>query len=478
MQTNKTLNILVADSIKIPVQGLSTPLERKIQERLIFTNPEYEMRHNRGEWIGSIPPQINCIRKSGRNYILPRGFLDQLLELCKKFQQPYRLTDRRRFLDPVPMEFYGQLKDYQQEAAEAVLDKEFATLIGGHKSGKTVIAIYTIAQRRQPTLVMIPRLSLLESWLTKIDNFLQIPQSEVGLFIEGTHRLGKHITIAHTGELMRHWKDVRNHVGSLVVDDCERCPSKVFTFLVPNFDTYYMLGLTGTTQRRDRLSRFIYFYIGDVAYSIADKDAREGRGIIPAQVVARPTEFEYPYRSRTDFPSMIQALMQDTQRARLIADDIEAELRRKPQPLVVLSGGEEQNRTLREELEKRGIDVMTYEQPPEEETEAEDDELYLKRTSMFDNLSESESKAILLTPKTIMRCYRDLNSKVLFLAVPLYFKKQLAHAIRNLYRNGDGNEERLKIYDYVDQRVSLLENYFRMRSYNYGVPPNALLNLN
>ena len=34
----------------------------------------------------------------------------------------------------------------------------------------------------------------------------------------------------------------------------------------------------------------------------------------------------------------------------------------------------------------------------------------------------------------------------------------------------------LTIYDYVDTRVGILDNYFRMRSYSYGVHPDLLLN--
>ena len=474
----KTLNILVADSIKVPTQGLPPALERKIHERLVFTNPDYEMRHNRGEWIGSIPPQISCIRKVGRHYLLPRGFLDQLLELCKKFQQPYRIVDRRRLLDPLPIEFHGQLKDYQQEAAEAILDKDFATLVGGHKSGKTVIALYCIAQRRQPTLVLIPRLNLLEGWLTKIENFLQIPQSEVGVLTETDHRIGEQITIAHTGEMMKYWRDIRNQVGSVILDDCQRCPSKVFTYLIANFDSYYMLGLTSTTQRRDRLSRFIYYYVGDVVYSINEKDAREGRGIIQARVVARTTEFNYPYQSRSDYSLMLQALMQDAERTRLIADDIEAELREASQPLLVLSGGDEQNQALTDELDRRGIRVMAYEQPEGEAGGEQPDEVCESSPSTDEKPLSSEPVAILVTPQTLTQCARSLNFKVLFLAVPVFFKKRLAYAIRNLHQNGNESGERLKIYDYVDQHVGLLENYFRMRSYNYGVHPDVLLNPN
>ncbi len=471
----KTLNILLAECIKIPTDGLSPLLDRKIHERLVVTNPDYEMRHNRGEWIGTIAPQISCMRQKGHSYALPRGFLDQLLDLCKRFQQPYRLVDRRRTLDLIPLEFHGELKGYQQDAAEAVLERDFATLVGGHKSGKTVISLYTIAQRRQPVLVLIPKLDLLEGWLTKIENFLQIPRSEVGLFAEGVHQPGKYITMGHTGEVMRYWRKIWDRIGYLVIDECQRCPSKVLTHLIPNFDCRYMLGLSNTAQRRDRLSKLVYYYIGDMVYGIDEKDAREGRGIIHAHVVTRSTEFEFPYNSRSDYVPMLEALMRDEKRSGIIADDIQEELARNPEPLLVLCGGEEQNRVLSAELEKRGISVLSYGQKAadvETASEAVADE----ETPCPDPPPESSPVAVLLTPQTLSHCFHNLNSQVVFLAVPLYFGQPLANALRELQQNGAGSDRRFKIFDYVDRRVALLENYFRMRSYNYGVHPDVLLN--
>ena len=471
----KVLSILIADSIKIPTEGLNPLLERKIHERLVFTNPEYEMRHNRGEWIGNIPPQISCLRQKGRSYLLPRGFLDQLIELCRKCQQPFRLVDHRRSFDPRPLEFHGELKSYQQEAAEALLEKDFATLVGGHKSGKTVIALYTIAQRRQPTLILIPKLELLQGWLTKIENFLQIPTSEIGVFSEGAHRVGKDITIAHTGEAMRHWKKIADQVGYLIVDECQRCPAKVITHTIPNFDTRCMLGLSNTTQRKDRLSRIVYYYVGDVVYAINEKDAREGRGIIHAHVIARPTEFEYPYHSRADYAPMLQSLMQDKARIRIIADDIEREIRKASHPLLVLSSGENHDEVLRAELNDRDIKVHTF-LPAGETGAPSDGDSPGNGSSGCRSPLPSEPVALFVTPQTLTECSRMLHSSVLFLTVPTYFRMTLANAIGEIHTNGNGEGGKLKIYDYVDQRIGLLENYFRMRSYNYGVHPDVLLN--
>lgn len=463
----KTLNIVLAEWVKVPAEGLPPLLERKLHERLVFTNPDYEMRHNRGEWIGNIPPQINCLRQKGRNYLLPRGFLDQFLDLCRKFQQPFRIVDRRRAFDPVPVEFHGELKSYQQDAAEAILDHDFATMVGGHKSGKTVIALYTIAQRRQPTLVLLPKLDIMDSWLTKIENFLQIPRSEVGVFAGGVHEIGNLITLAHTGEILRFWRKIWDRIGYLIVDECQRCPSKILTQLLPSFDCRYMLGLSNTTQRKDRLSRLVYYYVGDVVYTINEKDAREGRGIIHAQVTARATDFEFPYHSRADYPVMIQALSEDPERTRIIADDIEAEYREEPKAVVVLSAGPGPDEALRNELERREIPVF-----PLYDTEPGDEDGPC-------HLSLPEGRGVILvTPETLTECAQAISTNVLFLAVPVYFRKALAAAILGLHQNGTNPEGRIRIYDYVDQRVGLLDNYFKMRSYNYGIHPDLLLHPN
>lgn len=467
----KSINILLSEWIKIPVDGLPPLLDRKLHERLVFTNPDYEMRHNRGEWIGNIPAQISCIKQKGRNYLIPRGFLDQLTDLCKKFQVPFRIVDRRRSFEPIQMEFHGELKSYQQDAAEAVLEHDCGTLVGGHKSGKTVISLYTIAQRRQPTLIIIPKIDLLDGWLRKIESFLQIPNSEVGIFSGGVHQVGQQITIGHTGEVMRYWRKIYDKVGYIVVDESQRSPSKVLTGMIPNFDCRYILGLSNTVQRKDRLFKLIYYYLGDVVYTINEKDAREGRGIIPGKIIARTTPFSYPYHSRSDYSPMLKELMTNEDRNRAIADDVQAELQSGEKPVLILSGGEEHDSALSAELAKRGIDSFAC-NPPSAAGEGN------SSAGAMSHLPPGAHQAsvLLLSPRVFAQCASLLKVNVIFLAVPVYFQKGLANAIRELGADGESTSLQLKIYDYVDTRVGILDNYFRMRSYNYGIHPDLLLN--
>lgn len=468
----KNVNVLLCEWIKLPAEGLPPVLEKKLHERLIFTNPDYEMRHNRGEWIGNIPAQISCLKQKGRNYLIPRGFFDQFIDLCKKYQIPYRLIDRRRHLDPIRIEFHGELKNYQQEAAEAVLEHDCCTLVGGHKSGKTVIALYTIAQRSQPTVIIVPKVDLFDGWLRKIESFLRIPASEVGIFSGGTHQVGKQITICHTSEIMRHWRKIYDSVGYAIFDESQRSSSKILTGLVPNFDCRFLLGLSNSAQRKDRFLKLVHYYLGDVVYSIDEKDAREGRGIIPGTVIARQTDFNYPYNSRADYQLMLKDLMLDPERNRKIADDVEIELQKGEERVVVLSGGEDQDDALTAELGQRGIEAFSYNRFCADAAAVSSDD------GNDEALREvaSKAKVLLVSPRAMPQCSRILKSHVVFLAVPIYFQKNLSNAIRDMCNDGDSADGRLTIYDYVDSQVGILDNYFRMRSYNYGVHPDLLLN--
>jgi len=469
----KNVNVLLSEWIKVPVDGLPSMLDRKLHERLVFTNPDYEMRHNRGEWIGNIPAQISCLKQKGRSYLIPRGFLDQFNELCKRYQLPVRMIDRRRYFDPISIEFHGELKPYQQDAAEAVLEHDCATMVGGHKSGKTVIALYTISQRRQPTLIIIPKIDLLDGWLRKIESFLQIPSSEVGIFTGGTHEVGNQITIGHTGEIMRYWRKIYDKVGYIIFDESQRSPSKVLTGLIPNFDCRFILGLSNTVQRKDRLLKLIHFYLGDVVYTINEKDAREGRGVVSGNVIARATDFSYPYNSRADYPAMLRDLMLNSVRNRKIADDVEKELGKGEDRVLVLSGGDDQDDALSAELNQRGIKSFSYNRFCSNPKIVNSDE---GNNNNVLPAAASQARVLFISPRIFPNCSHSLKSHVVFLAVPVYFQKNLSNAMRDMCQDGDAADCRLTIYDYVDSRVGILDNYFRMRSYSYGVHPDLLLN--
>jgi hypothetical protein len=205
-------------------------------------------------------------------------------------------------------------------------------------------------------------------------------------------------------------------------------------------------------QRKDRLLKLINYYLGDVVYSINEKDAREGRGVITGTIIARPTDFSFPYNSRTDYTAMLKDLMMNHERNFKIVDDVEAEIAKGEERLLVLSGGGEQDDVLSAELNRRGIEAFSYKPP-----------------------GAFKARVVLISPRAMPFISHVLKAHVVFLAIPVYFQKGLSNAIRDLCQDEDSSGNRLTIYDYVDSKVGILDNYFRMRSYNYGVHPDLLL---
>ncbi len=455
----KTVNIVVSERVRVPSAALPPMLKKKLTERLVFINPEYEFRQSRGEWLGSIPPQIHCLYEQRRNYFIPRGFLNQLLALCQNFGVTYRLIDRQRELEPVEFQFHGVLKDYQELAYEEMITRDHGTLVGGAKSGKTVIALYLISQRQQPTMIVVPNVSLLGHWKEKLVRFLKVSPEEVGIIGEGKFEVGPRVSVAHVSALYRRVREVRDKVGHLVVDECHRTPSRTFTQVVSNFDCRFLLGLSSTNQRRDRLARLIYYYVGDILHQIDARKATEIRAIFQADLVVRQTDFEYPYESSDDYPAMLKALARDPVRNRLIADDISREMSEGAgAPLLVLTQDEDQDNTLKDMLDKEGVSRVSL-----------DLELVGKGEKRLDEqLKSKKIQVVLANRQFFQKMISETKFEALFLTTPLNFRGRTIDWFQGMLRRNDG-QPLMKVYDYVDSKISILDNFFRMRSYAYGL---------
>ena len=141
--------------IKITIQDGPEDLRAELKSRLSFTNPKWIENDKRGYWNGKTPQVLKFYEMShDDSLVIPRGFIKQLLSLCKRHEVQYDLEDRRRTLPEVDFSFRGELRPFQQEAVKEILERDFGTLSAPTGAGKTVIALYLIAKRKQPCLVI------------------------------------------------------------------------------------------------------------------------------------------------------------------------------------------------------------------------------------------------------------------------------------------------------------------------------------
>lgn len=161
----------------------------------------------------------------------------------------------------------GRLRPFQDQAVKKMLARDFGTLSAPTGSGKTVMALAMIAQRRQTALIITHTKELLSQWVNRIGQCLGIPSDEVGRIGDGKRGPGARSTVALVQSLYKCSDEVAPKIGYLV-DEFHRTPSRTFTEAVTAFDCKFMTGLSATPWRRDHLSKLIFWHVGDVAHEV------------------------------------------------------------------------------------------------------------------------------------------------------------------------------------------------------------------
>jgi superfamily II DNA or RNA helicase len=433
--------------------GADGPTAAALRERLTFTNPAWEENERRGFSNWQTPRELCFLEKRGHGLTMPRGFARQTLGILRYHGVPYQLDDRRRTLPPVDFTFQGQLRDFQAEAVKAVLTRDFGTLAAPTGSGKTVMALYVVSQRRQPTLIVVHTKELLEQWVDRIQVFLGIPAKEVGRIGGGKQKVGEMITVALVQSLYKCAVEVAPHVGHLVVDECHRTPSRTFTEAVTAFDSRFMLGLSAIPWRRDRLSRLIYFYLGDKVHEV-DRDALIDAGhVLEAEVVWRHTDFTPLYDPSEEYSRMLSELTEDPERNALIAADVAQEARNGGGACLVLSDRKAHCAALADILARRGVQAATL----------TGDLGNGERQRIVADLNAGRAKVLVATGQLIGEGFDCNQLSTLFLATPIRFNGRLLQYLGRVLRPAPG-KEKATVYDYLDP-VGVLAAAARARVY-------------
>ena len=61
-------------------------------------------------------------------------------------------------------------------------------------------------------------------------------------------------------------------IGHVIIDECHRIPSRVFSKALLKINCNYMLGLSATPNRKDGLTKVLKWHIGDIIYSVKSSE--------------------------------------------------------------------------------------------------------------------------------------------------------------------------------------------------------------
>lgn len=427
-------------------------LREKLVQRFTLTNPQWLDRKRLGRWHAGTPQTLKFYGTFRQSLFLPRGYIRQLLSFCRNRGVPFELSDRRRVLPEADFTFRGKLRPFQEQAVHALAAREFGTLAAPTGSGKTVVGLALVARRRQPALVVVHTRELLEQWLARIEEFLGIPQPEIGRIGGGRKAFGDRVTVALVQSLYKCADEAAERVGHLLVDECHRTPSRTFTEAVRSFDCRYMLGLSATPWRRDRLTQLIFWHLGDVTHEVPREVLLATGDVLPAEVVIRPTTFEAQADPVTEYPRMLQELTEDEDRNALIARDVATEAAGESGICLVLSDRKAHCEKIRTLLEDLGVQAERLTGDLGEE----------ERRRVVEALNQGRVRVVVATGQLVGEGFDCKHLSTLFLATPVRFDGRLLQYLGRVLRPAPGKAY-ARIYDYVDENVGVLQAAARTR---------------
>ena len=451
-----SLTITIKENLRL--KNVPPELMQMLVEKLQFLNPKWLENERMGRWNRGTPRLLKFYDKVGAAGLwIPRGYIRHLINMCRRQGVAFKIDDQRRKLNSVPFTFNGRLKQFQKTAVDEMLAKDFGTLSSATGSGKTVMALYIIARRKQPALIIVHTKDLAAQWIERIEAFLGIGSQAIGFIGSGKKVIGDKITVALVQSLYKCAEEVSEKIGFLLVDECHRCPSRTFTEAVSSFDSQFMLGLSATPYRRDKLSKLIFWHLGDKHHEVDKSQLIETGDILPAKVIFRETNFTTRYDPVNEYSKMLTELATDTQRNILIASDVVGEAAKSSGICLILSDRKVHCENLQA--------LLRYRFKLESELLTGDLDIG-DRQKVLERINRGQVQVIIATGQLIGEGFDCKDLTTLFLATPIKFSGRLLQYLGRVLRPATGKNY-ARVFDYVDVRVETLLKAARTRERVY-----------
>jgi superfamily II DNA or RNA helicase len=351
-----------------------------------------------------------------------------------------------------------ELFDYQKEALKHFEKVECGILVAPPGSGKTIMGLGIIAEKEQPALILTHRKQIYDQWLERIENFLNIPKKDIGQFTATKKSIKLPITVAMVQSLARQkdWKELKSSFGLVLVDECHHVPAKMFREVITKFNPQYLFGLTATPKRKNNDEKLIYAYLGDIVHEVP-KNYRSATTVSNApstEICVRETNLDLPFAvKRTDFQTLAKILIFDSERNRMIAEDIAMEAKKGKKCLVLTE-------------RKEHVDLLNFYLKRDFETIALTSDLPPQKRKQKENQINSGHFQILIATGQLLGEGSDIrNLDTLFLVFPFSFEGKLIQYIGRIER---GEETIKKVYDYRDGKIEILDAMFKKRKRYYN----------
>ncbi|MBN1613219.1 MAG: DEAD/DEAH box helicase family protein [Deltaproteobacteria bacterium] len=467
-------NMLYIEKTGIPQRGLNA-----LKRLAAFRNPEFYKAQALRLPTYDKPRIISCSEETPAYLCLPRGCEADVAGLLGEAGVRAVWSDHTCPGRCINVFFNGSLREEQILVAEEMLKHDIGVLSATTAFGKTVIAAKLIAERRVSTLILTHRRQLLSQWTARLTEFLDIDealpvlekkrgrkrkQNLIGQIGAGKARPSGIIDVAiiqslnSGGEIK---EPVRNY-GMVIVDECHHVPAFSFEQILKGAHAKYVYGLTATPTRQDGHHPIIFMHCGPIRYRVDARKQAEKRPF-NHYVIPRLTGFRVPLEEDGRDPSiqrLYAAIAVNESRNQRIAEDVLHCFQNGGNALV-LTERTEHVALLAAKLRESIPDVisLTGGKGAKETREA------LARVSAT---PADKPLTLIATGRYIGEGFDEPRLDTLFLAMPISWKGTLQQYAGRLHRLRE-NKREVRIYDYIDIHVPMLEKMYHKRLAGYAL---------
>jgi len=456
----ETIRIVQSNLIYIEKNGLPPAMLNRLIRLAAFQNPEFYKAQAMRLSTFSKARIIGCAEDFPSYVGLPRGCLDDALELIKTHNINPELADERFGGTSINVIFNGELRPRQEEAAQQLFAYDYGILSAPTAFGKTVIAACLIANRKVNTLVLVHRRQLMDQWRERLALFLGMPLEDIGQVSGGKKKVTGSIDIGLIQSLNRKGevKDMVAGYGQIIVDECHHIPAFTFEQVLKQVKAKYIAGLTATPIRKDGHHPIILMQCGPIRFRESPKKQAATRPFEHV-VITRHTNFRMTSESAdVKIQDIYAALVLDKDRNELIFNDLLKALEMGRSPLL-LTERVEHLEQFAEKLRGFAQNIIVLRGGMGSK----------QRKAMADQIKavpDSKERVILSTGRYIGEGFDDARLDTLFLAMPISWRGTLQQYVGRLHRLHD-NKRVVQVFDYVDSHVPTLMRMHKKRLKGY-----------
>ncbi|MFI5294064.1 MAG: TOTE conflict system archaeo-eukaryotic primase domain-containing protein [Thermodesulfovibrionales bacterium] len=458
--------IILGNMVYIEKKDLPPALVNRIIRLSAFQNPEFYKAQAMRLSTYEKPRIISCAEDFGKHLGLPRGSLDEVIELLEVHGIKANIRDERFSGIPIDAVFKGALRPLQNEPTAEILKHDIGVLSAPTAFGKTAIAAYLIAERKVNTLVLVHRRLLMDQWHVRLKSFLNTPS--IGRIGGGRGDKTGKIDIGMIQSLNRKGivKDIVAEYGQVIIDECHHVSAFSFEQVLRQMRAKYVVGLTATPIRKDGHHPIIVMQCGPIRFRV---DARKQSRERPFEHVVVPRHTAFRTRSTDEsIQSMYAAMIHDQERNDLIFNDLLSALEEGCSPLLLTERTEHVDE-FAERLKGFAKNVIVLKGGMGKKQRA-------ALTAQIASIPDGEERLLIATGKYIGEGFDDARLDALFLAMPISWRGTLQQYAGRLHRLHD-NKRIVRVYDYVDVHIPMLMRMYQKRlngykAIGYSVQPN------